>query len=96
MSISRGFALVSKTFKVWGNCDMCKSKIEKAAKSVEGVTSAKWKVESKKMQVKYNSELTSLDEIKKAIAAVGYDTEEFKSTDEDYNNLHGCCKYDRN
>jgi hypothetical protein len=36
-----------------------------------------------------------LEQIHKAIAAVGYDTELFKATDESYNNLHFCCKYER-
>ena len=87
--------LVKETFKVWGNCEMCKSKIEKSLKSVDGVKSGKWNVETKKMIVKFESDKTSLDKIKKAIAHVGYDTEEHKASDETYNNLHGCCQYDR-
>jgi len=34
-------ATKTETIKVWGNCDMCKARIEKAAK-VEGVTKANW------------------------------------------------------
>jgi len=82
-------------FKVWGNCDMCKSKIEKAAKQVDGVKSAKWNVVSQKMFVKFNEKETSIDEIQATIAGTGYDTEKHKAKDEDYNNLHHCCKYDR-
>ena len=48
-----------------------------------------------KMKVKFNPELTNLDDIHKAIALVGYDTELYKATDESYNNLHFCCKYER-
>jgi hypothetical protein len=33
--------------------------------------------------------------IHKNIAAVGHDTQKVKATDEAYNNLHDCCKYDR-
>ena len=32
---------VKTTFEVKGNCDMCQKRIEKAAKSVKGVTSAR-------------------------------------------------------
>jgi len=83
-------------FKVWGNCGMCNTKITTAAKSVEGVISAKWNSETKMMSIKFYSEETNLDEIQKKIASVGYDTAKFKADDEVYNNLHYCCKYDRN
>ena len=83
------------SFKVWGNCDMCKSKIEKAAKSVDGVSSAKWNVSSGKIVVKFDSDKTKLDQIEDAIVAVGYDVENKKATEEAYNKLHNCCKYDR-
>lgn len=31
----------TETFKVWGKCDMCKTRIEKTVKA-EGVTSSNW------------------------------------------------------
>ncbi len=83
------------TFKVYGNCGMCKKVIEKAAKGVDGVKSAAWNVDTDIIQVSYKSDKTNLDAIKKAIAASGYDTEEFRAPDEVYSNLHGCCQYDR-
>ena len=89
-------SVTKESFKVSGNCDMCKSTIEKAAKSVDGVNSAKWNVASKKMNVKYDSEKTSLEEIQTAIVASGYDIGEQKATEEAYNNLHSCCQYERN
>ena len=82
-------------FKVWGKCDMCKTLIEKTVKSIEGIKTARWNVVSGKMKIKFNPELTNLDDIHKAIALVGYDTELYKATDESYNNLHFCCKYER-
>ena len=84
-----------ETFKVWGNCDMCKKTIDKAANSVEGVISAKWSVASSKMTVKYDSSKTTVEAIKKAIAKVGYDTEEYRSDDDTYSKLHHCCQYER-
>ena len=33
--------------------------------------------------------------VKKAIVKVGHDTEGIKATENDYENLHHCCKYDR-
>jgi len=84
------------TFKVWGNCEMCKKTIENAAKNVDGVITARWSVTKKYISVKYYANKTSIESIQQAIAAVGYDTEKYKSTEEDYNGLHGCCQYKRN
>ncbi len=83
------------SFKVWGNCEMCKTTIEKAAKSA-GATEAEWSPETKMITVKYvvdNS--TSLDKIQSTIASKGYDTEAFKGSDAAYKKLHACCQYER-
>lgn len=84
----------SETVKVWGNCDMCQSKIEKAAKKA-GATAAKWDEESKMLTVSFNSKKTNMAVIEKAVAKVGYDTQNETATDEAYNQLPGCCQYDR-
>ena len=84
-----------ENFKVWGKCEMCTVTIEKAVNSIDGIKTARWNVVNGKMKVKFNPELTNLDDIQKAIALVGYDTELYKATDESYNNLHFCCKYER-
>lgn len=89
-------SITKDTFKVWGNCDMCKKTIEKAANSVDGVNSANWSTSKKIITVKYDSNKTSVEDIKLAIVASGYDVAEHKATDEAYNNLHKCCQYDRN
>ena len=82
-------------FVVSGNCEMCKTKIESAAKLIEGVKTAKWNVVNGKMKVKFNPELTNLDQIQESIAEIGYDTEKYRAEDEVYNKLHYCCKYER-
>jgi len=83
------------SFKVSGNCSMCEKKIETAAKSVEGVAIADWDKKTKVMTLSYDTNKTNLDEIHKAIAKVGYDTDKVKAEDAVYNKLHSCCKYDR-
>ncbi|MCY1636492.1 heavy-metal-associated domain-containing protein [Marinifilum sp. D737] len=83
------------SFKVSGNCGMCEKTIEKAAKSVDGVSMADWDKKTKVIKVSFDTEKTSLDAIHKAIAKVGYDTEKVKAKDEVYNKLHSCCKYER-
>ena len=83
------------SIEVNGNCEQCKKRIEKAAFSVAGVKSAVWNIEDHKLNLIINEEKTSIAEVKKAIAKVGHDAEEVKATDEDYEKLHTCCKYER-
>jgi copper chaperone CopZ len=82
-------------FKVYGNCGMCEKTIEGALKGVKGVEKADWNKETKMIEVVYHTHDISLDEIKKKIADVGYDTEEYRASEKVYNNLPGCCQYER-
>ncbi|MDP2385775.1 MAG: heavy-metal-associated domain-containing protein [Bacteroidota bacterium] len=84
----------TSTFKVWGNCEMCKETIEGSLK-VEGITKADWNVDSKIITVTYDTTKITLDQIQKNIASVGYDNEKYKGDDKAYNELAGCCQYDR-
>jgi len=84
----------SETLKVSGECGSCKKKIEAAAKKA-GASYAVWDVDSKELTVKYNSTSTNSAKIQQAIANVGYDTPEFKATEEAYNKLDDCCQYER-
>lgn len=84
----------TETIKVSGECGMCKKKIEKAAKDA-GATFAEWSTDSKMLTVKYAGNATNTAKIEKAVAGVGYDTQNVKATDDAYNNLHECCKYER-
>jgi len=82
------------TFGVRGNCGMCKNTIEKAANSVEGVSSAIWDVDQKKIDISFDNGKADALAIHKAIAASGYDTEQLTGNEEAYDGLPGCCKYD--
>lgn len=86
--------VITTTFKVNGECSMCKKKIETSLR-VKGINKVNWDIKSHELTVTYNSEKITLDEIHKRVASVGYDTEKIKATDEAYSQLHGCCKYDR-
>ena len=83
------------TIEVNGNCEQCQKRIQKAAFSVAGVKTTSWSIETHKLDLALNEEKTSIAAVKKAIAKVGHDTEEIKATKEDYDNLHSCCKYER-
>lgn len=84
----------TETFKVSGNCGMCKTKIEKAAKEA-GVKDASWDTDTKVLTVFYKNSSTNTAKIQQKIAEAGYDNPGFKATNEAYDKLHGCCKYDR-
>jgi len=87
-------AMAETTFGVRGNCGMCKNTIEKAANSVEGVTSANWDIDLKKVDVMYDDNKTDEKAIHNAIAASGYDTDKVAGSKEAYNELPSCCQYD--
>lgn len=79
-------------FKVFGNCSMCKTRIEKSLKISE-VKLAKWDKKSKMLKVAFLSDKITLDSLQQRIALVGHDTEKFKTADSTYSNLPGCCLY---
>lgn len=80
-------------FKVSGNCEMCKERIETAAKSVAGVASAEWSTETKLMIVSFEGGKTNVDAIQKVIAKSGHDTGKYQAPDDVYNSLPECCLY---
>ena len=84
----------TETVKVWGNCGMCKETIEKAANK-KGTAKAVWNDETKQATITYNTKTTTLNEVLKRIALAGYDNAVFAAPDAAYNNLAGCCQYDR-
>jgi Cu(I)/Ag(I) efflux system membrane fusion protein len=79
--------------KAGGACGMCKTRIEKAAKSVQGVSSAAWNKETQQLHIHFDAAKTSLAAISKAVAKSGHDTDKDKADDKTYNALPGCCKY---
>ena len=84
----------TETFKVWGNCDMCKARIEKAVKA-DGALSADWDKTTKMLKLTFDPSKNSVDSFSKKLAAVGHDTEKYKADDKAYNALDECCKYER-
>lgn len=84
----------STSFKVSGNCSMCKRTIESAAKGA-GATSINWDSSKKIAYVVFDSSKVSVDAIQKQIAGLGYDTEEYTADTKAYNSLPDCCQYER-
>jgi periplasmic mercuric ion binding protein len=84
----------TETFKVWGECDMCKSRIEKAAKA-EGAITAVWDGKTDMLTVVFDPSKTSVDALSKKMSSIGHDTEKYKATADVYEKLPGCCQYER-
>lgn len=82
------------TIKVYGECGMCKNRIQKTLK-IDGISSAVWDVDTKMLTVTYNPATITNDVIQQKIAAVGHDTEKYKADDKVYDQLPGCCHYER-
>ncbi len=82
-------------FFVAGECGMCKTRIEKAANTVEGVAEASWDKETKMLEVAFCCTKPDIKAIHKAIAEVGHDTKIVKAEDAAYDKLPACCKYER-
>ena len=83
----------NRMIKVSGNCEQCKGRIEKVAKSVLGVSSAIWSFKTKMLHIQFDRAKTNSDDIQKAIAKVGHDTENYKASDSAYKALPECCLY---
>ena len=84
----------TETVKIYGNCGMCEKTIENAGSS-KNTASVDWDKDTKMATLTFDAKKTSKDEILKKIALAGYDSDSFLAPDDVYNNLHGCCQYDR-
>jgi periplasmic mercuric ion binding protein len=84
----------TESFKVFGACGMCKTRIEKSVKE-EGATSASWDSKTQMLMVTFDPSKTSKDAMSKKLASVGHDTEKYKAPDDVYAKLPGCCHYER-
>jgi hypothetical protein len=92
VTLAQKTKVTETTFKVFGNCGMCKTRIETAVK-IKEVKTAKWDKTSKMLTVAYLSSSISLDSLQKRIAAVGHDNGKFNAPDSVYEALPACCLY---
>ena len=73
-------------------CGDCKERIEGKLNYTKGVVFAELDLESKKVTVRYKTKSISLQEIKQAIASVGYSADDVKAREEDVLKLPKCCQ----
>ena len=77
-------------------CQMCKQRIEKYMVREEGVTKVNVDYKKKQAKVTYYAERTNIENIKTAIANIGYDADDVTANEEAYNELPKCCKKPEN
>lgn len=92
----RSIGLKTQTLKVFGECSMCKKRIELAASKIEGVKETSWNEDSKLLTVKYSIfNRDAIEKVRIAISAAGYDTEKSEADRTAYEKLPECCRYQR-
>lgn len=79
-------------FHVPSICSMCEMTIEKAV-DVKGVVAADYNLDSEILEITYKPAKISEDQLHHLINEVGYDTEKFRATDEQYSRVNECCRY---
>ncbi len=78
-------------FTIYGNCEMCKERIEEAL-DAKGIIFAEWDKDTKIATVVYKTSKITEDEIHKLIADAGYSTDKVKANLDAYNKLDKCCQ----
>ncbi|HEY0743723.1 MAG TPA: cation transporter [Chryseosolibacter sp.] len=91
VSFAQGKA-VTANIKVFGNCGMCKERIETALDQT-GIKVATWDTKTKNLEVVYNPKKITEQRIHELIAEVGHDTEKVKAKNDVYGKLPFCCLY---
>lgn len=73
-------------------CQMCKERIEKFLSREEGVQKVTVDYKNKRTRVTFLTERQNIENIKTAIANIGYDADDVKAEPEAYKKLPKCCQ----
>ena len=87
--------VVKASIPVSGVCGMCRSRIKKVTRMIEGVVESDWNEDTKILTIEYDKDLTNEEAIEAAVAAAGHDTKNVVAPDEAYEKLPACCQYER-
>lgn len=71
-------------------CEMCKDKVEKYLGREPGVSAVKVDYKTKTTSVTFLTDRTNIEQLKAAIANVGYDADDVTAEDGAYNKLPKC------
>lgn len=83
-----------KTFEIMtsAQCEMCKERLESNIAFEKGIRDVYLDLETKKLKVTFKSKKTNLDNIRNAIAQLGYDADDVSADPESYKELPLCCQ----
>jgi copper chaperone CopZ len=73
-------------------CGSCKARVERGLTAIEGVEGVTVDLNSKNVKVKYNPDKISEQQIRLAIANMGYDADDMKKDEAAYAKLPMCCQ----
>ncbi len=73
-------------------CEMCKERIERDLVFEAGVKSVKVDYAAKLITVKYRTDKTNPEKIRKAISKLGYWADDVAANEESWKKLPACCK----
>ena len=76
----------TESVKIYGNCGMCETTIEKAG-NLKKTAEVDWNKDTKMATITYDAKKTNQDEILKRIALSGYDSDKFLAPDDVYAKL---------
>ena len=84
--------ITETSIEVDGLCGMCKQRIENAA-YLPGVKKVNWDKKSHQLDLTFRNDKVSKEEIIASINEAGHDVKGAIASDEQYANIHGCCRY---
>ncbi len=73
-------------------CESCKERIERYLSKEEGILESNVNYKKKQITVKFMSDRTNIENIKTAIANIGYDADDVEANQDMYKKLPACCK----
>lgn len=73
-------------------CGDCKERIEGVLNFEKGIIYSNMDMDTKIVEVKYNSNKTSLETIKNTIATIGYNADEVEAVESAQSALPACCQ----
>lgn len=92
----RKIGIKSHNINVSGICSMNKRRVETATYVVDGIMSANWNEYTQILTITYSAfKKDAADNVQKKIAAVGNDTEKYRTDNAAYQAFPDCCHYER-
>ena len=78
--------------KTSAECNQCKDRLEEKLNYTKGVKFAELNLPENTLEIKFNSEKISLEQVKQVIVKTGYDADDLKASSKAIESLPMCCK----